>query len=206
MSIPCSGVILAGGQNKRFNGRNKAFINLGGQRVIDRILAVFRQCFSEIIIVADKPEKYAEFDALIVSDIFSVRCSLTGLHAGLYYASNPFAFFSACDTPFLKKELIDCVLTHIEPRYHAIMPETLEGLEPLCSAYSKEGLPIMERSISQGRLKIQNIFPANRLRKIPVARLRKADPGLVSFFNINSPLDLEKAMGMNPFSSGKDTV
>ncbi|MBU4317525.1 MAG: molybdenum cofactor guanylyltransferase [Proteobacteria bacterium] len=209
MTIPCSGVILAGGENKRFSGENKAFLEVGGKRVMDRIIEVFRQCFTEIIIVADQPEKYSEFDALIVTDLFTLRSSLTGLHAGLFYASNPFAFFSACDTPFLRKELIECVLAHTDPRYDAIMPETPGGLEPLCSAYSRQSLPVMERFIQGGKLKIQRVFSSKKLRRIPEARLRKADPDLVSFFNINSPSDLETAKDMNVFYSqpkGKDSA
>ena len=35
MKYPCSGVILAGGENKRFSGINKAFSRINGEPVID---------------------------------------------------------------------------------------------------------------------------------------------------------------------------
>ena len=196
MTFPCSGVILAGGENKRFSGKNKAFCRINGQRIIDHVHAVFRQVFDEIIIVTNSPSKYMEWDAFIVRDVFTARSSLTGIHAGLFYSSNPYAFFSACDTPFLKKELVECVVSQIDAKSHAVIPETEKGIEPLCAAYARECLPVMEKSLAAGHFKIRRIFSKNRLKKIPEARIRKADKDLVSFFNVNSPEELEIATQM----------
>ena len=196
MRFPCTGVILAGGENKRFNGKNKAFLTLNGRRIMDRLYGVFRELFEEIIIVTNNPEKYLEWDALIVADVFPIRASLTGLHAGLFYASNQFAFFSACDTPFLRKELVECVLQHINPKFHAIIPSSPGGLEPLCAAYARDGLPAMQRHLENRDFKIQRLFSKNRMKLIPETELRKADPELISFFNVNSPQDLENARNM----------
>jgi hypothetical protein len=51
--------------------------------------------------IANRPRDFLEWDALIVPDIFPVRSSLTGIHAGLFYASHPFAFFSACEKKYV---------------------------------------------------------------------------------------------------------
>ncbi|MDA3898243.1 MAG: NTP transferase domain-containing protein, partial [Desulfobacteraceae bacterium] len=79
----CTGVILAGGLNKRFSGENKAFISFGNRRVIDNIYEVFRAVFDEIILVTNQPMAYLEWDVNIVTDIYPYRSSLTGIHAGL---------------------------------------------------------------------------------------------------------------------------
>ena len=138
MRHPCSGVILAGGLSTRYGGENKAFLRVGGMRILDRLFAVYRQIFDEIILVTNNPVEFLEWDALIVSDIFPVRSSLTGVHAGLFYASHPFAFFSACDTPFLKKEIVETVLERIDPaddlagidrRLPAILGADTQGVE-----------------------------------------------------------------------------
>ena len=101
----CTGVILAGGLNTRFGGEIKAFLPIGGKRLLDRIFEVFAELFEEIILVTNDPLKYLDWDLFIGSDIFSVRSSLTGIHAGIFYASKPFCFISASDTPFLQKGL-----------------------------------------------------------------------------------------------------
>lgn len=193
MKSPCSGVILAGGLNTRFSGQDKALISVGRRRILDRIYEVFIQLFDEIFLVSNSPVRYLEWDLNIVADLYPLRSSLTGIHAGLFYASNPHVFFAACDTPFLKKELIEAIIDRIEPGYDAIIPEISAGLEPLCAVYAKRCLNRVEQHLAQEKLKIQLVFKKNRIKKMPEKILRERDPELISFFNINSPEDLEKA-------------
>ena len=95
MTIPCSGVILSGGLSTRFNGHNKALISIHGKRNLDRIYGVFSELFDEIILVTNEPMQFLDWDLTVVTDLFPTRSSLTGIHAGLFYTKNPFAFFSA---------------------------------------------------------------------------------------------------------------
>ncbi|MFC1815425.1 molybdenum cofactor guanylyltransferase [Thermodesulfobacteriota bacterium] len=193
MKLHCTGIILAGGLNTRFSGQDKALIRVGGKRILDRIYEVFSDLFDEIILVTNDPIQYLDWDFNIVTDLFSVRSSLTGIHAGLFYATNPHGFFAACDTPFLKKELIETILDNIETNYDAIIPEISAGLEPLCAIYSKKCLKRIEQHLAQDKLKIQLVFQKDRIKKIPESLLLQKDPELLSFFNINTPADLEKA-------------
>jgi len=193
MVHPCSGVILAGGLSTRYKGENKAFLQVGGKRILDRLLAVYAELFDEIILVTNSPQEFIGWNALIVTDIFPVRSSLTGIHAGLFYARNPFAFFSACDTPFLKKEVVAAVLDNLEPEIDLVIPQTSAGLEPLCAAYSRRCLKPAEEQILQNKLKIQMALSGKRVKMIPEAILRERDPELLSFFNINCPEDLARA-------------
>jgi molybdenum cofactor guanylyltransferase len=193
MKHSCSGVILAGGLSTRYRGENKAFLRVGGMRILDRLFAVYSEVFDEIILVTNNPVEFLEWDAWIVSDIFPVRSSLTGIHAGLFYARHPYAFFSACDTPFLKKEIVETVLEQIDPADDLIIPQTSKGLEPLCAAYSKRCLKPAEEHLRANQLKIQLALQKGRIKRIPEERLRDKDPELVSFFNINTPEDLTRA-------------
>ncbi|MCP4106206.1 MAG: molybdenum cofactor guanylyltransferase [Desulfobacteraceae bacterium] len=193
MRIPCSGVILAGGLNSRFFGSNKAFIRVGKERILDYIYNLFTKLFEEIILVANDPLQYLEWDCVITTDIFQIRSSLTGIHAGLFYTSNPFAFFAACDTPFLKKELVETIIDSIETRSDVFIPETSAGLEPLCAVYSKQCLKPIEQQLIDDKFKIQGFFNKIKVRKISEAILREKDPELVSFFNINTPDQLDIA-------------
>jgi len=193
MRQPCSGVILAGGLSTRYGGENKAFLRVGGMRILDRLFAVYGELFDEIILVTNNPGEFLNWDALIVTDIFPVRSSLTGIHAGLFYARHPFAFFSGCDTPFLKKEVVETVLDSLEPGIDLVIPQTSAGLEPLCAAYSQRCLKAAEEHILQNKFKIQMALSGKRIKKIPEDVLRQKDPELRSFFNVNSPEDLARA-------------
>ncbi len=189
----CAGVILAGGLNSRFSGCNKAFIDIGERRIIDNIYGVFKPVFDEIILVTNQPMDYLGWDVTIVTDVYPVRSSLTGIYSGLFYAKNPFIFVSACDTPFLKKEMVETVVSAIEPGAAVVVPQTANGTEQLCAAYSKTCLSLMERQIREEIFQIKHMFRKVRVKKIPEPILREIDPELVSFFNINTREDYAKA-------------
>ncbi len=196
MTLPCTGVILSGGLAKRFDGREKAFLRIGEERILDKIYRVFKELFDEIMIVTNSPHQFVEWDLDIVTDLFDIRSSLTGIHAGLFYASNPYVFYSACDAPFLKKEVVETVLDGIDDGIDIVIPETSAGREPLCAAYSKRCLNIAEQHLRQQKLKIQLAFRKCRIKTISEKKLRQKDPDLISFFNINTPEDLERAQKM----------
>ncbi|MFO8113010.1 MAG: NTP transferase domain-containing protein, partial [Desulfosalsimonadaceae bacterium] len=67
MDISCSGVILAGGLSSRFQGRNKAFFELNGRRVIDPIVEAFQSIFDDILIVTNTPLAYLDYDVTLVA-------------------------------------------------------------------------------------------------------------------------------------------
>ena len=203
MTVACTGVILAGGQNKRFGGQNKAFIRIGGRRIVDRLLDTYRRLFEQVVLVTNDPAAYMDVDALIVSDHYPDRSSLNGLHAGLFAAEQEFAFFTACDAPFARPELIRCVLDHIDPKADIVMPSTSAGFEPMFAVYRKTCLPAMAHQLEQGLLKIQGLFRKVRVKTVDEDVLRQADPELISFFNINTPEDFKRAENIEYFFVGE---
>jgi molybdopterin-guanine dinucleotide biosynthesis protein A len=191
-----TGVILAGGLNSRFSGANKAFIQIGNKRIIDHIYDVFRELFVEIILVTNDPSKYLGWNLKIVTDIYPARSSLTGIHAGLFYATCSHAFITACDTPFLKKDLVEALICAVLPQTDIVIPETSAGIEPLCAVYSKRCLKQIENQLDKKEYKIQGFFNKVRVIKISEDEIRAKDPELTSFFNVNTPFAFEKAKEM----------
>ena len=196
LKIECTGVILAGGQNKRFAGADKAFERIGDTSIFEHIYGIFREHFEQILLVTNHPEKFMAWDIPMAADLFNFRSSLTGLHTGLFYTSTPYAFFAACDTPFLKKEMIQAVLSAVEPNLDIVVPQTELGFEPLCAAYSRRCLKPVQIQLEKKQFQIQRLFKAMRTQKILEPHLREIDPDLISFFNINTPEDLEQARQM----------
>ena len=177
MTESCTGVILAGGQNKRFDGQNKAFIQLGGKRIVDRLLEVYCELFDQVVLVTNDPTAYMDVDALIVSDHYSQRSSLNGLHAGLFAAAHEYAFFTACDTPFVQGALIRLVLDNIERRADIVIPSTSAGYEPMFAVYKKTCLPAITWQLEHNLLKIKGLFRKVRVKTVPEADLREVDRG-----------------------------
>jgi molybdenum cofactor guanylyltransferase len=193
MTYPCSGVILAGGLSTRLGGRNKARIEIGGKTVLDRLLATFENLFEEVILVTNDPASYLDKNLIIATDLFPERSSLTGIHAGLFTATRSHAFFSACDAPFLQASVVEAILERIEPGIDVVIPETDAGIEPLCAVYSRNCLLAAERNLRRKQFRIRRMFKKLRVRTVSRKALSARDPELISFFNINTPEDLDKA-------------
>jgi molybdopterin-guanine dinucleotide biosynthesis protein A len=188
-----SGVILAGGLNRRFSGKVKGLLTLGGRRIVERVLGVFQSFFQEVILVTNDPLNYLEYDLFIGADLFCSRSSLTGIHSALFYATRPYAFIAAFDAPFLNPDLLQHLLTEMSPAYDVIIPETSKGLEPLCAIYSKRCFGAVETQLRHEDLRIRSLFRKVRVKIVSEPVLRKADPNLYSFFNVNRPEDLLEA-------------
>lgn len=193
----CSGVILAGGLNTRFSGQSKAMLKVDGRPILEWIYAVYRQLFDQILLVTNTPHLYTDWDLTIVTDIYPHRSSLTGIHAGLFYSIHPHAFFTACDTPFINPRLIRALVARIDPHCHVIFPSTRDGLEPLFAVYAAKSLARIEDRLRKRHFKIQRVFRKDRIKTIPEKTLRRIDPDLHSFFNINTPEDLRRAQRMH---------
>jgi molybdopterin-guanine dinucleotide biosynthesis protein A len=177
-------------------GQNKALLSVGDRSILDRLAGTFEDLFQEVVLVTNAPLEYLSWDLMIVTDLFPLRSSLTGIHAGLFHASAPHVFVTACDTPFLKKELITTLLDELEPKWDVIIPETEAGHQPLCAIYSKRCIKPIEHQLSRQDPKIINFFSKVKVKKIAEPQLRAADPDLISFFNINTPEDLAASKKM----------
>jgi molybdopterin-guanine dinucleotide biosynthesis protein A len=177
-------------------GRNKAFLMVGNQRILDRLSKTFQDVFEELLLVTNDPLQYLSWDMMMASDLFPIRSSLTGIHAALFHCSHPHVFVTACDTPFLRTALIRVLLDELEPKRDVIMPVTEEGHQPLCAIYSKRCIKPIEHQLQHEDPKIVNFFSKVKVKEVPEEKLRAADPNLKSFFNINTPQDLAAAEKM----------
>lgn len=189
---PCAGIILAGGLNRRMGGQNKARLSIQGQTILDRLIRLLRDFFDPLLIVTNQPRDYLDEGITLVSDLIDIRSSLTGIYTGLFYAPRPHAFITGCDMPYLKRELLELVLKNLEDRWDVVVPVTAEGYQPLAAIYSRRCLePIADR-LAGRKLKVSQFFPLVNLKKIPESSVRQVDPELESFFNINTPADLDR--------------
>ncbi len=192
----CSAVILSGGLNSRMGGRNKAFLKVGGRTILSRLLEVLEGLFEEILLVTRQPKVYGDYPVRVVTDIFKDRASLTGVHAGLSYMKNDFAFMVPCDAPFLEPTLVSLMLEEIRPDIDVVVP-VIEGYyQPLCAVYSKRCLGEIEKQMKEGNYRIFDFYDKIPLKTMDINKLKTADNGLFSFFNVNTPEALRDSSQM----------
>ncbi len=183
-----TGIILAGGRNLRM-GKNKAFLTIHGQRIIDRTRDLFVEIFDEVLLVTNSPLEYLDLNLRMFTDLYPGKGSLGGIFTGLFHASYSHAFVAACDMPFLNRALIEH-LGNLISGYDIVIPKTDDGLQPLHTIYSQKCLPFMEELLKKDDFKILNFFHKVKKREVRTEEIRSFDPELLSVFNINTPEDL----------------
>jgi len=183
-----AGVILAGGQSSRM-GFPKEALKFKGKKVMDIILDIFRPLFGEILIITDDKNRLTEFKhARVIEDLVKGCGPLGGIYTGLKAASKDWAFFVACDMPFLHTALINRLLNNSKKgEYSCIIPYTEKGIEPLHAVYSKAVLPELENILDKGEFSIRQL-----LRNCNCKYIKSNKNESSSFCNINTPEDLKK--------------
>jgi molybdopterin-guanine dinucleotide biosynthesis protein A len=184
-----TGIILAGGKSQRM-GRNKAFIDSGGIPLFERVYRIFREIFSEIIIVANDVLPFKNHEAILLRDIILGKGALGGLYTGLFHSSNYHAFCAACDMPFLNPGVIK-YMREERDEYDVIVPKTHDGLHPLHAIYSKKCLNPIGQSLNRNDLKIVNFFHHVRVRYIEEMEIKEFDPHMRSVINVNTEEEME---------------
>lgn len=185
-----TGIILSGGKNLRM-GTNKAFIEVDGERLIDRTVKLFKNIFKEVILVTNSPLEYLDQDVKIVTDIIKGKGALGGIYTGLFYSNYDYSFFSACDMPFLNKNFIEHMIANIG-HHDIVVPESTDGLQPLHAIYSGKCLNHIKKLIDKDKLKITGFYDRFKTFKIPDNTIKSFDPEGKMFFNVNSKEDLKK--------------
>ena len=187
-----TGVIQAGGRSTRMGGAPKALMELGGRRIVERVVAAIAPVVDDLLVVTNTPDLYDFLRLPMVGDVFPDHGSLGGIYSGLKAAPGEAAFTVACDMPFLTPEVVRLVVAHAGEA-DVVIPRTGDQLETLHASYAKRCLPHIEERLRGGRLKIVGFFDAVRVLEIPEASVRSlADPGVV-FMNVNTPDELERA-------------
>ncbi len=186
--MQATGIILSGGKSARM-GKNKAFLQVGGIPIIQRIYSLFEELFQEVLIITNERDLFANLNAKTYNDLIPDRGALGGLYTGLFYSSFPYSFCVACDMPFLRPSLIEFLLSKTE-HYDAVVPRTHDGLQPLHAVYSKSCLVPIKELIDHGGLKIIDFYEKARVRVIDQIEFQSIDPDLDSFLNVNTPEEL----------------
>jgi len=191
-----TGVIQAGGKSTRMGGEPKALIELGGRRIVERVIAAIAPVVDDVLVVTNTPERYAFLELPMVGDVFPDHGSLGGIYSGLKAATGEAAFTVACDMPFLRSDVARLVIERAAGA-DVVIPRVGELLETMHAAYGKACLPHMEACLRAGRLRIVGFFDRVRVLEIPEGEVRGlADPAVV-FMNVNTPDELARARAID---------
>ena len=191
-----SGVILAGGKSRRY-GQNKALVNINGIPLIKRVLGVMENLFSSTVVITNTPDTYSFLNLPMFEDRIKGLGPLGGIFTGLNVISEKAGFFVACDMPFLNPDLIRYLVT-AQQGFDVVVPTFSGKFEALHALYTQNCLPEIEQMIHAGVYQTIQLYQSVAVRYVEENEIRRFDPELKSFSNINKPEELRK-MVLNAF-------
>ena len=177
--------VLAGGKSTRM-GADKTLLELKGKSLLDRALDVVRPLTPETIIVGERA-KFARF-GFVVEDVFRERGPLGGIHAALAATATELNLVFAVDLPFVETGFLKYLVKKASASPAVItLPRTSAGWQPLCAVYRREFGMLAERSLLQGKNKIDALFSSVEVQAIDEAEITKRGYSAAMFRNLNTP-------------------
>jgi molybdenum cofactor guanylyltransferase len=195
-----TGVILVGGKSRRM-GQDKAFLEIAGRPLFEKVLNLFQECFSQVILVGDRAERFASYGLPCLPDLYP-GSALGGLHAGLFHAKTQRIFVAPCDLPFPNRELLRH-LCSLSAGCDAVVPQTDQGYEPLFALYGKSCLGPMRRLLESRNYRIFDAFAQLRVRYLAGEELHRLDREQKSFTNLNTREQFARAAGASELQTDR---
>jgi molybdopterin-guanine dinucleotide biosynthesis protein A len=193
-----NGAILAGGAASRLGGAPKGLLEVGGVRILDRLVATFEAALGRLpLLVANAPDAAGwRADLRVVADRRPGFGSLGGLYTAVLEAPAPVVCV-AWDMPFVPAALLrELAAGLIDADVCIPASGGRRGLEPLCAAYGPACGPAMAAALDRGDLRAIAFHDSVRVSRVPEFLLRRfGDPARL-FFNVNTADELERANGM----------
>ena len=190
-----TGVIQAGGKSTRMGGEPKALLELGGRRIIERVLDAVSPVVDDVLIVTNTPELYGFLGLPMVADVYPDHGSLGGIFTGLAAAAGDAAFTVACDMPFVHADIVRLVVARAADG-DVVIPRVGDQLETLHALYGKACLPHIETRLRAGQLRIVGFLGEVRVVEIAEAEVARHRAPAVAFMNVNTPAELARARAL----------
>lgn len=187
-----TGFILAGGKSSRM-GTEKALLTVRGKTMIDHAIAQARSICQDVLIVGPK-ETFSAYGR-IVKDVFVDCGPLGGIHAALGRTQTELNFIVGVDTPFVTQPFLALLADEArKSRMLITLPRTQDGLQPLCAIYRSDFMPVADKALKEGRLKLDALFHPTTTRVLDLQSPELREKGFDSamFDNLNTREDYER--------------
>jgi molybdopterin-guanine dinucleotide biosynthesis protein A len=193
-----SALIFAGGRATRLGGRNKALLDVGGRRIIDRIVEALGPLVAETLLLTNDSSLAELGHVRLVFDAAPHAGVLPALASGLQAASGELCLAVACDMPFVSTRLFEYLLgLQAAADADVVIPRSETAptsLEPMHAVYRRASvLGAIQAALERGQQRMISYFPSVRVREVEPAEWQAVDAAGLAFFNVNTPDDLARA-------------
>jgi molybdopterin-guanine dinucleotide biosynthesis protein A len=180
--------IIAGGQARRFDGRDKSRLLVEGRTIIVRQIEVLRTVASPVVIIANDPERYADVGLPVLADEVADLGAIGGIFTALGATDASSVLTVACDLPFLEARLLTRLVERAADRDGAWV-RTPRGVEPLLACYRAHARPAVAAQIAARRLKAADLGTVLTMAEVGPEELASFGPIERLLANVNTPAD-----------------
>jgi molybdopterin-guanine dinucleotide biosynthesis protein A len=197
---PTGGVVLCGGLSSRM-GRPKAWLPVGGETMLHRVVRVVGEVLHPVVVVAAPGQQVPELPELpelpggvgVVRDDIEGRGPLGGLAAGMMAVKGECdaVYLSGCDVPLLRAEFVRRVVGSVA-KPQAAVPRIAGRLHPLAAVYPLDALPVVLAQLAAGDYRMTRLAELVPTRFLTEADFADVDPLMESLRNVNSWAEYEE--------------
>ncbi|MDT8306641.1 MAG: molybdenum cofactor guanylyltransferase [Anaerolineae bacterium] len=185
-------VIQAGGRSSRM-GEDKGLVALAGRPMIEHVLTRVAGLSDETLITTNEPDDYEYLGLRMASDPEPGAGALPGLRTALEAARGDTVLVLACDLPFVNRLLLEYMLEQSNEA-DVVVPRWNETYQTLHAVYNrKRTLRAVEQALAEGERRMISFYPQLRVRTVTAEEIQQFDPKGRSFFNVNTPEELQEA-------------
>ncbi len=189
-----SAIILAGGRSSRM-GRPKAELPFAVGTMLDYIVAEMLRAFDELVVAVAEPKRFAweGYGARSIEDRDSYSGPVAALEHALREIEFDRAFVCSCDVPFVNGDLARRLCEMLGDD-DVLIPQVEGKLQMLHAVYRKECAKTLAAMRKNRESRLHEIVNFAKARIVPEDEIRALDPELLSFFNVNTPEDYQRAL------------
>jgi molybdenum cofactor guanylyltransferase len=196
-----TGVILAGGQNRRMGGKPKALIPFRGVPLLNIQLQEMAKICQQILIVTHIPELFApilqEFQQAAVRcipDVMPGKGPLSGIQAACLTAATDRLWIVGCDMPYLSAAAAEalnelCEVTQAD----AVIPVIHEKVQPLHGIYDKRIAPVVSELLEMEQFQLMGLLERIHFQTADDSFFAQKNIALTFTVNLNTPDDFLSA-------------
>ena len=188
-----TGAILAGGFSSRL-GQDKAALWLWGKTLSRWVADSLAPLVDASWLITNHPGPHLALGLPLVTDLWPFQGPAGGLRTALFYARTPWVLAAAVDNPFLSPELLAGLTARLAGTSRpAVVCRSASGLEPFPGLYHVRLLPSLTAFLESQR-RASLFLSKCRPEVMSPEEVMRLDPEGRSFFNLNTPEDLERAI------------
>lgn len=179
-----TGLILAGGEGRRMEGKDKGWVELQGLPLVKRAIERVQPQVNQLLISANRNiETYQQLGHTVVKDETPFLGPLAGILAGLQHIETEYALVVPTDAPLIPDNLVSLLSEHLPKPL--VLCRDHDRLQPLFGLYHHSLAPSIQSFLGNGERKLMKWCEQHEPAIVTIR-------DKTAFTNLNTPHDLKE--------------